>query len=159
MARLIFFEFTLFSPPFWLCASPHRLHRGGSKPFPSQLLTLSWQALSKDFQVSLQSLCWLLGVPRRLQILESSTLAMCPAHCNCDLTKISVLGFCSCSEVSRHNSKWFLLSESASCCFRWRRTQPFKVFPLFLTRTTFKVGLLEMETEQRVKVGNCVTCL
>lgn len=155
MAGLLWVHF--FSSPFCLCASPHRLHCRGSKPFPSQLLTLSWQALSKDFQVSLQSSCWLLGVPRRLQILESSILAVCPAHHNCDLTKISVLGFCSCSEVSRHHSKWFLRSKSASCCFRWLRPKRCNIFPVFLTRTTFRADLPEVEMKQQVEIGDCIT--
>lgn len=124
-----------------------------------QLLMLSWQALSKDFQVSLQSLCWLLGAPRRMQILESSTLAKCPANHNCNLTEISVLGFCSCSEVSRHHGKWFLLSESAGSCFGWHRSQAFQVFPLLLRRTTFRAGPPEMEKQQQVEVGGCVICL
>lgn len=158
-AQLIFSELSHFSPPFCFSASPRRLHCCGSKPFPSQLLMLSWQALSKDFQVSLQSLCWLLGAPRRMQILESSTLAKCPANHNCNLTEISVLGFCSCSEVSRHHGKWFLLSESAGSCFGWHRSQAFQVFPLLLRRTTFRAGLPEMEMQQQVEVGGCVICL
>lgn len=84
---------------------------------------------------------------------------MCPAHRNCNFTEISIPEFCSCSELSRYHSKWFLLSESATCCYRWCTSQRYKLFPLFLTRTTFRVGLLGIEMKKWVEFGKCATYL